>query len=134
MNGVEVIIENGITYAIVIRRNFKSEEKYNFLTPEEYPLQLGANYYQVGETIRKHHHPDKNLAIKNVQEFILVNKGKMRALFFDDNREFCRDTILEQGDMILLTAGGHGFEVLEETILVEIKQGPYDSESDKVLF
>ncbi len=134
MNGIEVISENGVTYAIIIRRGFTSEKKYNFLTPAEYPMQLGANYYQAGETIRRHHHPDKNLAIKNVQEFIIMNRGRVRAFFYDENREICRDTVLEQGDMILLTAGGHGFEVLEETTLVEIKQGPYDGESDKVLF
>ncbi len=134
MQGIETIVENGRIYAIIVRNNFCSADKYNFLTPIEYPLQLGANFYSAGEEIKKHYHPDKEVSIRSVQEFIVVNRGRLRVLFFDDNQEFSRDAVLEQGDMIFLASGGHGFEVLEDTTIVEIKQGPYAGVDDKVLF
>ena len=43
-------------------------------------------------------------------------------------------TILRTGDVILLASGGHGFEVLEELEMYEIKQGPYIGEDDKTRF
>jgi len=63
-----------------------------------------------------------------------LSKGSLKVYFYDDNQECFKNLILEAGDMILLTSGGHGFETLAETTLVEIKQGPYDDKGDKVLF
>ena len=42
--------------------------------------------------------------------------------------------VLGPGDVILLISGGHGFEVLEELNMVEVKQGPYAGETDKTRF
>ena len=41
---------------------------------------------------------------------------------------------LKAGDSLLLTGGGHGFDVLEECQLIEVKQGPYLGMDDKVKF
>ena len=38
------------------------------------------------------------------------------------------------GEVILLASGGHGFEFLEETEMVEVKQGLNCGEQDKVRF
>jgi hypothetical protein len=36
--------------------------------------------------------------------------------------------------VIVLVSGGHGFEMLEETEMIEVKQGPYTGDADKIRF
>ena len=54
--------------------------------------------------------------------------------FYDDYKDYLESRILEEGDTILLTSGGHGFKVLEEVEMIEVKQGPYSGEKDKIRF
>ena len=63
-----------------------------------------------------------------------IKKGKLRVDFYDDNQTYIKSHILESGDVILLATGGHGFEVLEEVEMIEVKQGPYAGELDKTRF
>ena len=71
---------------------------------------------------------------KITQEVLLIRKGKLRVDFFDSNRQYQESAVLQTGDIILLASGGHGFEMLEETEMIEIKQGPYAGEDDKTRF
>lgn len=64
----------------------------------------------------------------------MIKKGKVRVNFYDSNCKYQKCTVVEQGDVILLAGGGHGFEVLEDTVMIEIKQGPYAGENDKTRF
>ena len=54
--------------------------------------------------------------------------------FYDGKCRFQKSAVLEEGDVILLAGGGHGFEILEETVMIEIKQGPYAGDADKTRF
>ena len=54
--------------------------------------------------------------------------------FYDEDKNYIESTILEAGDVILLAYGGHGFEMLEESEMIEVKQGPYVGEMDKTRF
>ena len=54
--------------------------------------------------------------------------------FYDSDQCYLESRILEAGDVILLATGGHGFEVLEEIEMIEVKQGPYAGEVDKTRF
>ena len=47
---------------------------------------------------------------------------------------FLESRILNQGDVVLLAYGGHGFEMLEDSEMIEVKQGPYAGDMDKVRF
>jgi hypothetical protein len=42
--------------------------------------------------------------------------------------------VVDCGDVILLAYGGHGFEMLEPTEMIEVKQGPYAGDNDKTRF
>ena len=64
----------------------------------------------------------------------MIRKGKVKVNFYNMDQECIDDTILTDGDVILLCAGGHGFDILEETEMIEIKQGPYVGENDKTRF
>jgi hypothetical protein len=47
---------------------------------------------------------------------------------------YLESRILSAGDVILLAFGGHGFEMLEPTEIIEVKQGPYAGDQDKTRF
>jgi mannose-6-phosphate isomerase-like protein (cupin superfamily) len=68
------------------------------------------------------------------QEVLFIKSGKVRVDFYDDNQHYLESRILEKGDVILLAAGGHGFEMMEDSEMIEVKQGPYCGEEDKVRF
>jgi hypothetical protein len=133
MKGVEFLRAGEQLLAIVVRASASSDDKYNFLTDQSQPLQLGVNFYQAGETIRSHTHLPRDIHVTRVQEMLVIGAGRTRLTLFDDARRHAGETVLETGDIVLLASGGHGFEILEDTKIVEVKQGPYDGkQQDKV--
>jgi len=134
MNRVERIRAGDTDCAIVIRRGATSDDKYNFLTAPESSLQVGANFYTAGEDIPNHYHLRLDLGRVPIREFLLIESGRARLRLYDEQQRPLTEIVLEGGDMVLLLAGGHGLEILEQTKIVEVKQGPYDPDNDKVLF
>lgn len=91
-------------------------------------------HHPAGKDIDAHVH---NLVHRNVvltQEVLFIKRGKLRVDFYDDYEDYLESTTLEAGDVILLISGGHGFSVLEDVEMVEVKQGPYSGEADKKRF
>jgi len=68
------------------------------------------------------------------QEVLIIKKGKLRVDFYDDDQKYLESHILRDGDVVLLVQGGHGFQVLEELEMIEVKQGPYVGNKDKTRF
>ncbi len=134
--GIELIEHAQKAYALIVRSQATSDEKYNFLTDSRSPLQLGMNFYRSGETIKAHYHLPRHIETEQVQEFLLIGHGRARLTLYDAADQSPFTTLqLEAGDMVLLLSGGHGLEIEEDTKIVEIKQGPYDGKSkDKVVF
>jgi len=122
------------TYAIIIRSSYCKENNIDFFTDNESPLQLGYMSRDVGYIIQPHRHNLVERKINFTQEVLYIKSGKVRVDFFDDNENFLDSTLLNKGDVILLSYGGHGFEMIEKSEIIEIKQGPYISEIDKVRF
>ena len=90
--------------------------------------------YQPGKVIPAHTHNPVQREVMHTQETLFIRKGKVRVDFYTEQREYRTSRILSPGDVILLIAGGHGFEVLEELNMVEVKQGPYAGDADKTRF
>jgi hypothetical protein len=136
VQGIERIEHGSELLAIIVRRQVSTGQKYNFLTDSQNALQLGVSNYPSGELITPHAHLRTQVQVPSGQEFILVNAGRLRVNLYDaTTREKLSVQELGAGDMILLVSGGHGFEVLEECQIVEVKQGPYLSkERDKVVW
>ena len=91
-------------------------------------------HHPKGKRIDAHIH---NMVHRNVvmtQEVLFIKKGKLRVDFYDDYEDYLESVILECGDIILLVSGGHGFSVLEEVEMIEVKQGPYSGDADKKRF
>ena len=106
----------------------------DFITPEEYSQQLAYMHHPAGRTIDAHVHNVVHRNVVYTQEVLFIKKGKLRVDFYDDYKDYLESRILEAGDTILLTSGGHGFKVLEEVEMIEVKQGPYSGDMDKTRF
>ena len=90
--------------------------------------------HPVGKIIEPHIHNPVVREVVYTQEVLLIKGGKLRVDFYNNQQVYLESRILEAGDVILLVAGGHGFEVLEEVEMIEVKQGPYLGEQDKIRF
>lgn len=119
--------------AIVIRNSYTSEG-VNFFTPDNFSQQLAYMHHPAGKGIQPHIHNHVSRTVVFTQEVLLIKKGKVRVDFYTQEKDFLQSTTILEGDVILLASGGHGFEILEETEMIEIKQGPYLGENDKVRF
>jgi hypothetical protein len=130
---IERIIYKEQELAIIIRNSFK-KNGCEFFTPENYSQQLGYMCHEKGHEIEPHYHLETSREVKKTQEVLFIKSGKVKVNFFTINEEYIKSIILIQGDVILLASQGHGFEMLEETEMIEVKQGPYKGEIDKKRF
>ena len=121
------------TLAIIIRNNYK-KDGIEFFTPGDFSQQLGYMKRPSGYIIQPHRHNIVAREVVATQEVLLIKSGKVRVDFFDDDENYLESRLLEKGDVILLAGGGHGFEIIEEAEIIEVKQGPYCGEQDKVRF
>jgi mannose-6-phosphate isomerase-like protein (cupin superfamily) len=119
--------------AIIIRNSY-TNNGCQFFTPEDYSQQLGYMRHKKGHQIEPHYHLETSREVKKTQEVLFIKSGKVRVNFFTTNEEYIQSIILQKGDVILLASQGHGFEMLEETEMIEVKQGPYKGELDKKKF
>ncbi len=129
----EDVCIDGLLYAIILRASH-DEPGIQFFTPNEYSQQLASMSYQPGKVIPAHTHNPVPREVSHTQETLFIRKGSVRVDFYTQQREYRTSRVLGAGDVILLIAGGHGFEVLEELNMIEVKQGPYTGEQDKTRF
>lgn len=130
----ESIEHNGEIIGVIIYNSF-NKEGVHFFTPEEFSQQLGYHRWPKGKHIEPHLHKEVKREIKLTQEFLYVKSGKILLKLFSSKKEPICDKVLSTGDCVLLSSGGHAIDFLEETEIVEIKQGPYiDKNTDKELF
>ena len=130
---VETISHEGIVLAIIVRNEFR-KEGIHFFTPNEYSQQLGYMSHPKGKIIDPHIHKKAQRKINYTQETLFIRKGSMQVDFFSEDQNFLESQILHSGDVILLIKGGHGFKVLEDLEMFEVKQGPYAGDEDKIRF
>ena len=102
--------------------------------PDTFSQQLGYMKHPTGKVIVPHLHNQVRREVFYTQEVLFIKKGKLRADFYNEDQEYLESRILKAGDVILLIKGGHGFEVLEEVEMIEVKQGPYVGNNDKTRF
>ena len=131
---VENITHGDQILAIIIRRNYK-KDGVEFFTPDSFSQQLGYMSHKKGKIIEAHIHNPVKREVEMTKEVLVIKSGKVKVNFYDDNKNYLnKSTVLEEGDVILLAYGGHGFEVLEDLEMIEVKQGPYVGDRDKTRF
>lgn len=129
----EKIAHDDVLLALIIYEDYCGEGVV-FFTPDEFSQQLAYMKHPQGKVIPPHVHNPVQREVFVTQEVLLLKKGRLRVDFYDQQRNYVTSRVLKSGDVILLAAGGHGFEALEEIEMIEIKQGPYSGDADKTRF
>lgn len=130
---VEKVEKEGRIYAIILRDGF-SEPGVHFFTPDDFSQQLAYMRHPSGKVIEAHVHIPVPRQVHYTLEVLFIKRGKLRVDFYDDDQCYLESRVLNSGEVILLATGGHGFEVLEEVEMIEVKQGPYAGGLDKTRF
>ena len=128
INGV-----NGNQLCLIVRSWF-SVPGIDFLTPDTFGQQVAYMNRPKGQVIQAHIHEPISRTLIGTQEVLYIRKGRIRVDFYESDRTYVSSMILEAGDLMLLNTGGHGFEVLEDIDMIEIKQGPFAEGRDKTRF
>ena len=127
---IERIEFEGTDLAMILRSGMR-EAGIQFFTPPDYSQQLGCMRHPAGHLIEPHVHNPVSRAVHFTQEALFLRRGRLRVDFYNEAGVYLESRELQAGDVILLIRGGHGFEVLEEIEMVEVKQGPYVGDADK---
>ncbi len=121
---IEEVKVDGLTAAIIVRTGF-NPEGIQFVTPDDYSQQLGFMRRPAGHVIQPHVHLQVDRKASFTQEVLYVRKGRVRVDFYRDDESYVESREISDGDVILLSSGGHGFEMIEDSEMIEVKQGPY---------
>ena len=125
--------ENDELIALIIGSRFE-KDGIEFFTPDDFSQQVAYMRRQKGTVIAPHKHNRVDRTVHLTQEVLFVRKGRVRVDFYSTARTFIASAELKTGDVILLASGGHGFTMLEQTEMIEVKQGPYVGDGDKTRF
>jgi hypothetical protein len=130
---VEHIYHEGRLLAVILRVGFHTEG-IEFFTPGDFSHQLGYMNRPQGHVIAPHVHNPVPRQVSYTKEVLFIRSGRVCVDFYDEGQSYLESRILHPGDVILLAYGGHGFEMFEDSEIIEVKQGPYAGESDKTRF
>jgi hypothetical protein len=133
MENIEIITSQGQTLCYVIRHN-TCPEKTTFITPPDAKQQVGFIVYPKDGIIPRHTHRPLERHIVGMAEVLVVRSGHCQIEVYAEDKSLVTSRDLYQNDVVLMVGGGHGFRILEDTVLLEIKQGPYLGADDKELF
>jgi len=132
-SGVEEIRDGETTIAVIVRATF-SEPGVHFFSQPHFSQQLGLINYPSGHKIVPHVHNRVPREVMYTQETLFIRAGRCRVDLYREDRSYLTSRDLATGDVILLSTGGHGFEMTEDCSMVEVKQGPYSGDADKTRF
>lgn len=130
---MQEVTHGGRRFAIIIRHDYHADG-VSFPTPQEALLQWGYMSHPAGKRIPPHKHTPFERVTQGTQEVLFVKRGRMRVDFYAEDDRYLESVELTTGDWIVLLGQGHGFEMLEPTVLIEVKNGPYAEDKDKVRF
>ena len=130
---IQKITNNNQLLGIIVSNKFNSPGVH-FFSDDDLSQQLAFMKHPAGKIIQPHVHNSVLREVQYTQEVLFIKSGKLRVDFYTEKQKYLESRVLESGDVILLIQGGHGFKVLEELEMFEVKQGPYTGESDKTRF
>ena len=119
---MEKIFYNNTLIAIRIK-NFKNG--IIPLTDPTQPLQIIAHKRNVGSHTKAHTHKPMERTTQSLQECLVVLKGKIKVDFYTPAQKLFKYIYVSAGQTIIFMNGGHAVHILEDTKLIEIKNGPF---------
>lgn len=133
MNGIETIRDGEGVLAYVIRASATSSST-DFITTDEDPFQAGFVVYKAGGQVDAHIHLPVERHLVGTSELLMVRSGRCFVDIYTEDHRLVASRELMTGDGVLSVAGGHGFRMVDDTVLFEIKQGPYGGAKEKERF
>jgi len=130
---IKRINHNDKILAIIIKADYQ-KDGVEFFTPNDFSQQLAYMKHPKGKKIDAHTHNVIPREVSYTKEVLVIRKGRLRVDFYEEDQSYIESQVVSKGDVILLAYGGHGFECLEEVEMIEIKQGPFLGDRDKVRF
>jgi hypothetical protein len=130
---VKKITHHSQLIAVIIRGD-TPQKGIEFYTPDDSGQQIGAMSWPAGHEVLPHIHNHVERTVSRTQEVLVIRKGRARIDLYDEQKNYLESHIVVSGDIIFLAGGGHGVTMLDDTVMVEIKQGPYAGERDKTRF
>ena len=121
-------------YALIVRSKFRKKSGINFFTSKEATQQFGYMKHKKNYLIMPHKHNKRLTKILITTEVIIIFKGILRVDFYSDKKKYLFSKKIYAGDIVMLVNGGHGFKVLKDVEMLEVKQGPYSLSADKTKF
>ena len=131
---IEKIIHKNKLYALIVSGNYRNKKGITFFTPDNATQQFGYMKHKKGHIIKPHKHLKRTTKIFTTTEVILLLKGILRVDFYNQKKKYLFSKILKKKSIILLVHGGHGFKVIKDVEMIEVKQGPFNISKDKVKF
>ena len=130
---IEIIQSDGNVLCYIVQRNFRPSHT-TFITPPDAKQQVGFIVYPADSTIKRHSHKALERHLIGMSEVLVVRTGHCQIEVYDDQHQLVAMRDLYENDVVLMVGGGHGFKIVEDTVLLEIKQGPYLGVNDKEIF
>jgi hypothetical protein len=130
---IEYVKDGDTVLSIIIRAKYE-KNGIKFFTPDDYSQQLAYMKREKDYIIAPHVHCEVKRSVQFTQEVLYIKSGKVKIDYYNDDQQYLESRTLNTGDVVLLAFGGHGFKMLEESEIIEIKQGPFTGEGDKVRF
>ena len=131
---IEKIIHKNKLFALIVSGNYRNKKGITFFTPNNTTQQFGYMKHKKGHIIKPHKHLKRTTKIFTTTEVILLLKGILRVDFYNQKKKYLFSKILKKKSIILLVHGGHGFKVINDVEMIEVKQGHFNISKDKVKF
>ena len=133
MELVENITWQDVPLAYIIRSQLNPTQT-TFVTPPQFKQQVGFVVYPAGGEIQRHVHRALERHLVGTSEVLILRQGRCEIDIYNNERELVATRELRQGDIMLMVDGGHGFRMIEDTVFLEVKQGPYTGIDEKERF
>ena len=131
---IEKIIYKKKLLALIVRGKYRNKKGITFFTPDNVTQQFGYIKHNKDYIIRPHLHKTRMTKILTTSEVILLLKGVLRVDFYNQQQKYLFSKILKEKDIVMLVHGGHGFKVIKDVEIIEVKQAPYNLIKDKIKF
>lgn len=128
----QVFYENKLI-AFIIQNDY-TNDGIKFFTDNDSAQQIGYMKHPKSTVIKAHVHNVIKREVSITQEVLILKKGQMRLDLYSDDKKYIESVVMNAGDIVFLASGGHGIKCLDEVEMIEVKQGPYLGEADKVRF
>jgi hypothetical protein len=133
MNEIEWIKSGDRVLGVIVPAGYEPAAS-EFVTPDTYKQQVGFIVYPSDGSIEPHVHREMERNLRGTSEVLVVRRGRCWVDFYLDDQSFLCSRELKTGDTLVLVSGGHGFRMVEPTVFLEVKQGPYIGPEEKQRF